>query len=99
MGIMPSNVQLCTSHRSQTRGKKIPQHRHCSTGLLWKPQMMSSEWSYLRVSLYCSGEKHVSVDYSDWGLSPSPHFIPSYLCFVYTTVSNNSALRKFHRST
>lgn len=40
---------------SQTRGKKIPQHRHCSTGLLWNAQMMSSEWSYLRVSWYCSG--------------------------------------------
>ena len=49
-------VQLCTGHRPQTAGKKIPQHRHHSTGLLWKPQMMSSKCSYLRVSWYCSGE-------------------------------------------
>lgn len=56
MCITSSNVHLCTAHRPQMGGRKIPQHRHCSNGLLWKPQMMSSDWAYLRVSLYCSGE-------------------------------------------
>lgn len=56
MCITPSAVQLCTAYRPQVGGGGIPQHRHCSAGLLWKPQMMSSDWSYLRVSLYCSGE-------------------------------------------
>lgn len=73
-----------------------PQHRRSSTGLLWKPQMMSSDWSHLRFSLYCSCE----ITSCCWQLrlgSGSPPFILLFQCFVYTSVSNNSVFSWFHR--